>query len=305
VQIVGNKLIINPYRQIYDKGQYLCSSQQYNASIYINENNYHFNQESLFIKISKLPQFENNKRRIELSCDSLKYKDHQIDYIIKWQRKDTKKFLPNIFINKNKLVIDDFNQKDFGVYECKLYSKINDVELATASLDLGLTNNLSNFFRLNEKPTIKIAVLNHDKVKYDSSVKLACKLMLAEESNNKNRFKEAYSFEWIRNNLNMSHKAFLLENYLVINKFDLDDLGSYTCRVSNNIGSSMSTVEFYDEMGEISYKIIDSNNNTVTYSNKNNDRYDSLKKRFRTLVGSINFLSLGEDIAIECINLCK
>ena len=305
-KIVGNKLIIDPYRQTYDMGQYVCSSQQNNATIYLNEDSYHFKPESLFIKITKLPQSERNKRRIELSCDSLKYKDHRLHYKIEWQRKDSRFFLPNIFINRNKLIINDFNQKDFGIYECKLYNKNNDVLLATASLDLRLTNNLFNeYFRLNEKPTIKIALLNHDKVKYDSNVKLACKLMLDEESGHKNRFKEAYSFEWIRNNLNMSHKAYLLENYLIINKFDLDDLGSYTCRVSNEFGSSMSTVEFYDEMGEIGYKIIDSNNSTVTYSNKNTNNYESVKKRFRTVVGSINFLSLDDDIAIECINLCK
>jgi hypothetical protein len=306
VKIVGNKLIIDPYRQSYDIGQYVCSSQQNNATIYLNQNSYHFKPESLFIRISKLPQFEKNKQRIQLSCDSFKYKDHRKHYKVEWQRIDTKKFLRNIFINKNKLIINDFNQKDFGVYECKLYNKNNNVLLGAASIDLSLTNNLlDENFQLNKKPNIKIAVLNHDKVKYDSSIKLACKLVLDEESNQKNRFKQAYSFEWIRNNLNMSHKAYLLENYLIINKFDVDDLGSYTCRVSNDVGSSMSTIEFYDEMGEVSYKIIDSNNKTVTYSNKNSEKYENQKKRFRTLVGSINFLSLGENIAIECINLCK
>ena len=72
VKLIGNKLIIDPYRQYYDSGFYVCvgfnGKLSSNSSVFL-ENQNEVSTRNVKIKITKLPLEIGDEKIIELKCN--------------------------------------------------------------------------------------------------------------------------------------------------------------------------------------------------------------------------------------------
>lgn len=192
-----------------------------------------------------------------------------------------------IKIHKNKLKILDFNYtKDSGTFICETYFKNGSL---IGNDEINLKVNLHNYFFVqNNLPKVYLILENKNEIFVNSTIKINCEL--SENS-------EIYSVEWIRNGADIPKNSYVVQNSLIIEKVNKNDLGEYTCTVTNRIGQFNATIKLHSHNGIILHNLDD--NNTETISNDLN-----LDERMQFLYGQYN-LNLGDTLAIECLDICN
>ena len=131
-------------------------------------------------------------------------------------------FSSNVILNKNVLIIKNFNTKDNGVYVCKLFASDGRL-LAKTELDMKLEN--QNAKIPVQKPKATIHVYNGQNLSFDNRVKVDCESLSKSDPYS--------SIKWIRSDSEMPTESNIIENSLIIDNFGIADLGEYKCVLSN------------------------------------------------------------------------
>lgn len=188
-----------------------------------------------------------------------------------------------IRIINNKIHLIDFDLESTGVYLCKI-TNIKRPYLPKIHLKIGKIYN-----KISKKPPSVTLNLKYDNNFYDygCTVRINCKIGLNEE---------IYSIEWIREKGNMPKNSLVNGSTLIIENINQDDLGMYTCFVTNQIGQSNASILFYDDFGSIKHTF----ENFSSISNIEQKLDERLKYLYRR-----ENLRLGDSFAIECLDLCN
>ena len=154
-----------------------------------------------------------------------------------------------------------------------------------------------------ERPQIKLNVHNGQNLIYDSRIKIDC------DTTASHRDAESYSIEWTRIGHKMPTRSYVFGNSLIINRFEPNDLGEYSCIVSNRAGQSIRSVKFFeDEYGALSFSLdheqdLEPSRPQTTTALKLSAQ-PALDRRFKILLGSLEF-NMGDTFAVECLSLCN
>jgi hypothetical protein len=139
---------------------------------------------------------------------------------------DPKRVYPKLNLmlkNQNSHVLLDY-------FECSLQS----------SLDFFRNRSL-------DSSEIKISIINTNPTNliYGSRIKIKCE----------NARDNPFNVQWVRMGTMMPIKSYVLENILVIDRFESEDLGEYRCMAKENMESSCSIIFYDDGKHALKYKI--------------------------------------------------
>lgn len=173
-----------------------------------------------------------------------------------------------------------------------------------AKNDLDLKFYISEYNLPAKKPRIHLVLYNKHFIMFNKQVRVDCDVL---SSNAKTS--GFYSVEWIRENEDMSPRTYVHENSLIINNFNHEDLGKYVCRVSNNVGTTEKSITFFNDNNDSEsplkyYKDDMMNMTSEDLAESSPVPMQKLDERFKFIIGSVNS-SLGDQLAIECYDLCK
>jgi hypothetical protein len=238
----------------------------------------------------------NNILAMNLNYFYLVKKEEASNFRIEWSRGDMRKFSSKVIVNDDLLTIRYFGKEDDGVYVCKLYAQ-SGLLVAKTELDIKL-DTMEDYRIPAEKPRINIHVQNEYSLAYNNRVKVDCEKSISIDSG-------PYSIEWSRIGKDMSKRAHVIQNSLIIERFSYDDLGEYSCVASNNAGRTRKTIKFFDHFNQIKYVIDASENATlIRTTTPVAIEVEELDSRLKFIQGSFD-LNIGDTLTMACFDLCK
>ncbi|CAF0767900.1 unnamed protein product [Brachionus calyciflorus] len=272
---IGKRLIIENYQPRYDHGFYSCaiSNEKYLASViyYLGSSDRQSIQNSIKyfqLNIEKIKDLVNSESSTDFDCFNTDSNSSSLNAKLR--------------LSKKKIHILDFDLESIGTYDCQSQSENNKIRTEFI---------LDKFFL--EKFGLKLPNITmnldyeNDYYDYGCTVKITCEI----HDDGKT---DLYSIEWIRDNGQMPKNSHAKENYLIIDNISQDDLGIYTCIVSDQVNQRNTSILFYDQSGSIKHTF----DNFVKISNTE----AKLDDRLRFLYGR-QHLRLGDSFAIECLDL--